>query len=121
METQQFLSAGAFKAVSWMHKATGKAHLDIKADNIMFDDHLRPMIIDMGSANDLSTKTQRWSTTINYAPPEVLPYFGNSTREHLIAPYKNEPVDVFNMALLWYVITNQCFPFELTSKQTYWR
>lgn len=104
-----------------MHKTTGKAHLDIKADNIMFDDHLRPMIIDMGSANDLSTKTQRWSTTINYAPPEVLPYFNKTSRAHLIAPYKNEPVDVFNLALLWYVIANQKFPFSLTSSKPKWR
>jgi serine/threonine protein kinase len=39
-ESQQYLCASIFKAVNWLHKQVGMAHLDLKADNCVFNNDL---------------------------------------------------------------------------------
>lgn len=91
------------------------AHLDLKADNYAFNERFQPVLIDFGSAAKANTLTRRWSTTMNYVPPEVLPYNGSTYQR---SAYANEPVDVFTLALTWFVINHKKFPFDLSTNMT---
>lgn len=59
--------------------AVGLAHLDIKPDNVVMQENdngvLKTAFIDFGSADSVTSYVSRWSTTINYVPPEVRPFY----------------------------------------------
>lgn len=66
----QFLSREILIDLMELHKLH-HAHLDTKLDNIMFNDQRMPILIDFGSSKELGMDIDEWTTTPEYAPPEV--------------------------------------------------
>lgn len=91
-------------ALAHMH-AQGIIHRDIKPENIMFDETGRPVLVDFGSAVNLSRLTHtlsQGSFSAAYAAPEQISGKGE------IGPW----TDFFSLASTWYEVFSNCAPEE---------
>lgn len=91
-------------ALAHMH-AQGTIHRDIKPENIMFDETGRPVLVDFGSAVNLSRLTHtlsQGSFSAAYAAPEQISGKGE------IGPW----TDFFSLASTWYEVFSNCAPEE---------
>ncbi len=91
-------------ALAHMH-AQGIIHRDIKPENIMFDETGRPVLVDFGSAVNLSRLTHTLSQgafSAAYAAPEQISGKGE------IGPW----TDFFSLASTWYEVFSNCAPEE---------
>lgn len=91
-------------ALSHMH-AQGIIHRDIKPENIMFDETGRPVLVDFGSAVNLSRLTHtltQGAFSAAYAAPEQISGKGE------IGPW----TDFFSLASTWYEVFSNCAPEE---------
>ncbi len=91
-------------ALSHMH-AQGIIHRDIKPENIMFNETGRPVLVDFGSAVNLSRLTHtltQGAFSAAYAAPEQISGKGE------IGPW----TDFFSLASTWYEVFSNCAPEE---------
>ena len=87
-------------ALGYMH-AQGIIHRDIKPENIMFDESGRPVLVDFGSAVNISRLTHTLSQgafSAAYAAPEQLSGKGE------IGPW----TDLYSLAATWYEVFSNC-------------
>ena len=89
-------------ALAHMH-AQGIIHRDIKPENIMFDESGRPVLVDFGSAVNISRLTHtltQGALSAAYAAPEQLSGKGE------IGPW----TDFYALACTWYEVFSNCAP-----------
>jgi len=91
------------------------AHCDVKPDNLVLMPDLTLSLIDFGSADILSAKIQRWVSTVNYAPPEVLQ--GGRYFQRIAPAFSAGPVDSFNLGVTFFIIMFQNAPFGISVDQ----
>ncbi|MDO4953900.1 MAG: protein kinase [Akkermansia sp.] len=87
-------------ALGYMH-AQGVIHRDIKPENIMFDESGRPVLVDFGSAVNISRLTHtltQGAFSAAYAAPEQLSGKGE------IGPW----TDFYSLAATWYEVFSNC-------------
>ena len=87
-------------ALGYMH-AQGIIHRDIKPENIMFDESGRPVLVDFGSAINISRLTHtltQGAFSAAYAAPEQLSGKGE------IGPW----TDFYSLAATWYEVFSNC-------------
>lgn len=87
-------------ALGYMH-AQGIIHRDIKPENIMFDESGRPVLVDFGSAANISHLTHtltQGAFSAAYAAPEQLSGKGE------IGPW----TDFYSLAATWYEVFSNC-------------
>ncbi|MCQ2365711.1 MAG: protein kinase [Akkermansia sp.] len=87
-------------ALGYMH-AQGIIHRDIKPENIMFDEGGRPVLVDFGSAVNISRLTHtltQGAFSAAYAAPEQLSGKGE------IGPW----TDFYSLAATWYEVFSNC-------------
>ena len=91
-------------ALTHMH-AQGIIHRDIKPENIMFDEAGRPVLVDFGSAVNISRLTHTLTQgpiSAAYAAPEQISGKGE------IGPW----TDFYSLAATWYEVFSNCAPEE---------
>ena len=87
-------------ALGYMH-GQGVIHRDIKPENIMFDENGRPVLVDFGSAVNISRLTHtltQGAFSAAYAAPEQLSGKGE------IGPW----TDFYSLAATWYEVFSNC-------------
>ena len=87
-------------ALGYMH-AQGVIHRDIKPENIMFDESGRPVLVDFGSAVNISRLTHtltQGAFSAAYAAPEQISGKGK------IGPW----TDLYSLAATWYEVFSNC-------------
>ena len=87
-------------ALGYMH-AQGVIHRDIKPENIMFDESGRPVLVDFGSAVNISRLTHtltQGAFSAAYAAPEQISGKGK------IGPW----TDFYSLAATWYEVFSNC-------------
>ena len=88
------------EALGYMH-AQGIIHRDIKPENIMFDESGRPVLVDFGSAVNISRLTHtltQGAFSAAYAAPEQISGKGK------IGPW----TDFYSLAATWYEVFSNC-------------
>ena len=87
-------------ALGYMH-AQGVVHRDIKPENIMFNEGGRPVLVDFGSAVNISRLTHtltQGAFSASYAAPEQISGKGK------IGPW----TDFYSLAATWYEVFSNC-------------
>ncbi|MCQ2371553.1 MAG: protein kinase [Akkermansia sp.] len=87
-------------ALGYMH-AQGVIHRDIKPENIMFNESGRPVLVDFGSAVNISRLTHtltQGAFSASYAAPEQISGKGK------IGPW----TDFYSLAATWYEVFSNC-------------
>lgn len=119
-EAQRYLCADVVRCLATLHKTYAIAHLDLKPDNIAVRlntaSQLKTSLIDFGSSAPLTAHVSRWSTTLNYVPPEVYPFY-NSPARYAPRPYLAEKTDIFSLGLTMFIILFQVSPFGLSNEE----
>ncbi len=86
----------------------------------MLTETFQVKLIDLGSAEPLRMDgpvlINRWSTTPNYAPPEVLCFLRDKFKP---SPYHPQPVDVFTYGVALFMLKYFQKPFLTTEKKKY--
>eukprot|EP00347_Sterkiella_histriomuscorum_P008577 403344561 len=95
-ELKAYLCYGVAKATHELHTICGKAHMDIKLDNYVFDENFNIMHIDFGAALKLDGTQNKNATfgTEKYSSPEY----------HSGEPIDNEKFDVFALGIVFFNI-----------------
>ena len=97
-------------ALGYMH-AQGIIHRDIKPENIMFDESGRPVLVDFGSAVNISRLTHtltQGAFSAAYAAPEQISGKGE------IGPW----TDFYSLAATWYEVFSNCAAEETLRRMT---
>ncbi len=97
-------------ALGYMH-AQGIIHRDIKPENIMFDESGRPVLVDFGSAVNISHLTHtltQGAFSAAYAAPEQISGKGE------IGPW----TDFYSLAATWYEVFSNCAAEETLHRMT---
>ena len=97
-------------ALGYMH-AQGIIHRDIKPENIMFDESGRPVLVDFGSAVNISHLTHtltQGAFSAAYAAPEQISGKGE------IGPW----TDFYSLAATWYEVFSNCAAEETLRRMT---
>ena len=97
-------------ALGYMH-AQGIIHRDIKPENIMFDESGRPVLVDFGSAANISRLTHtltQGAFSAAYAAPEQISGKGE------IGPW----TDFYSLAATWYEVFSNCAAEETLRRMT---
>lgn len=97
-------------ALGYMH-AQGIIHRDIKPENIMFDESGRPVLVDFGSAINISRLTHtltQGAFSAAYAAPEQISGKGE------IGPW----TDFYSLAATWYEVFSNCAAEETLRRMT---
>ena len=97
-------------ALGYMH-AQGIIHRDIKPENIMFDESGQPVLVDFGSAINISHLTHtltQGAFSAAYAAPEQISGKGE------IGPW----TDFYSLAATWYEVFSNCAAEETLRRMT---
>ena len=89
-----------------MH-AMNIAHRDLKLENVIVDDNLKPKLIDFGFSSKCGEKLKNFCGTPPYMSPEI------AAR----VPYYGEPADMWALGILLYMMLFGKFPFRATSEK----
>ena len=81
-----------------LYKHCQIAHLDLKPDNIMFQEDLTLTFIDFGSSGPTNEMVARYSSTPNFYPPELTRF--KESGDH----YAPLPVDIFNLGTTVFIL-----------------
>ena len=66
-----------FEALDHLHSNIGIAHLDLKLENILFDDKFEIKLCDFGFAEEISTRLYEKNGTMGYMAPEMMNRFSS--------------------------------------------
>lgn len=103
---------GLMEGLAYLHKI-GIAHGDIKPDNILINKDLEIQIIDFGLS---CSKNCRPSGTVLFASPEILK---SLTGKKNIPLEDLQKADVFSMGIVFYLLANLEFPFQIQGRNPY--
>jgi len=88
----------------------GVTHMDLKLDNILFDQNRRIKIIDWGlCVTDSPEKCIKFCGSLEYAAPEIW------NRPSNLTPYSGYKSDVFSLGVVLYALLVGRFPFSMTA------
>jgi serine/threonine protein kinase len=95
-------------AVFYFHTEYRLAHLDIKPDNLVFNDSNQLALIDLGHTEKIGAKINHATGTSKYRPEEI----------ETGAAYQVAPADIYGLAMTILVIMIQDLPFGKVSRAT---
>jgi len=88
----------------------GVTHMDLKLDNILFDQNRRIKIIDWGlCVTDSPEKCIKFCGSLEYAAPEIW------NRPSNLTPYSGYKSDVFSLGVVLYALLVGRFPFSMSA------
>lgn len=96
------------EAVAYLHRK-GIAHLDLKLENILIDDHLEPKLCDFGCCETPEQRKRSFFNrgTLVYMAPEM---FGEGNGD-------NRPADIWSLGILLYALITQHFPWYIDEEE----
>lgn len=92
-----------------LHMQFNMAHGDFKPDNMMFSEHIRLMLIDLGHADTLGTEQKKLIGTEEYRAPEM-----TGQRKYLI-----DKVDIYALATTLFAVMFQDLPGSHVNKTAF--
>jgi len=95
-------------AVFYVHNDYRLAHLDIKPDNLVFNDNNQLALIDLGHTEKIGASINHPTGTAMYRPEEI----------ESGAPYQVAPADIYGLAMTILVIMIQDLPFGKVDRRT---
>ena len=108
IQLQRLLIKQLCSAVFYLHTGYGLAHLDIKPDNLVFNDANQLALIDLGHTEKIGASIHHATGTAMYRPREV----------ETGATYQVAPADIYSLAMTILVIMIQDLPFGKVDRQT---
>ena len=89
----------------------GIVHRDIKAENIIIDEHMNVRLLDFGFASSQNNdELNCYCGTPAYMAPEI--------KKGLV--YKGREVDIFSLGVVLFIIVRGLFPFTEAKDKDYW-